>query len=80
MKATMLSVASLVPTCIKNVLIAFTVVMAILVPKSSYGATLSFDFSFTNTLGVTSGTVTGQIYGLSDNATSAARSIFFRIH
>jgi hypothetical protein len=37
---------------------------------------LTFDFSFTNTApGVTPGTVTGEIVGLSDNATSAATAV-----
>jgi hypothetical protein len=36
---------------------------------------LDFDFSFTNTIGDVSGTVTGEIVGLSDNSTSSASQV-----
>jgi hypothetical protein len=65
----------LVGFAIKNLLVAVTAFAAILTSAPSHASTLSFDFSFTNTLGVTPGTVTGQIYGLSDNATSAATAV-----
>jgi PEP-CTERM motif len=38
-------------------------------------AGLDFDFSFTNTLGTVSGTVTGEVFGLTDNSTSAATDL-----
>jgi hypothetical protein len=38
-------------------------------------AGLNFDFSFTDTVGNTSGTVTGEIIGLADNGTSAATDL-----
>src|SRR3974377_159666 len=37
--------------------------------------TRNFDFSVTNTIGTVSGTFTGEIFGLTDNATSAATSV-----
>ena len=40
------------------------------------GHPLIFDFSFTNDLGTAPGTVTGEIVGLSDNATSAATALY----
>jgi len=42
------------------------------------GQALTFDFSFTNdpTFGTASGTVTGEIVGLSDNASSAATAVY----
>lgn len=42
---------------------------------ASAHAGLNFDFSFTNTDGNVSGTVTGEIFGLTDNSTSAATDI-----
>jgi len=60
---------------IGKALTVFAVVVTAMVSGPSRANTLSFDFSFSNTLGVTPGTVTGQIYGLSDNATSAATSV-----
>ena len=46
--------------------------MSALVLASTPGHALTFDFSFTNVSGDTPGTVTGEIGGLVDNATSKA--------
>jgi hypothetical protein len=52
---------------------ALLAVTAILSSSPSYA--LTFDFSFTNTVGNVSGTVTGEIVGLADNSTSAATNV-----
>jgi PEP-CTERM motif len=61
---------------VKNLLMTVTAVMAILASAPSHA--LTFDFSFTNdpTLGTAPGTVTGEIVGLLDNATSAATAVY----
>jgi hypothetical protein len=43
---------------------------------STPGHALSFNFSFTNDIGNTPGTVTGEIDGLQDNASGPATAIF----
>jgi hypothetical protein len=60
----------------KTVLFAVTAVSAMLASAPSHA--LTFDFSFTNdpALGTIAGTVTGEIVGLSDNATSAATALY----
>jgi hypothetical protein len=45
---------------------------------STPGHALSFQFSFTNTIGNASGTVTGLIEGLTDNATSSATDVIIQ--
>jgi len=51
-------------------------VLALLLGAGTANAgTLNFDFSVTNTIGTVSGTFTGEIFGLTDNATSAATSV-----
>ena len=47
--------------------------VALAAPLSAHA--LDFDFSFTNTSGNTAGTVTGEIFGLTDNATSAPTDV-----
>jgi hypothetical protein len=42
---------------------------------SANATLLNFDFSFTNTTGNVDGTVTGEIFGLTDNAVSSASKI-----
>ena len=43
---------------------------------STPGHALSFDFSFSNTVGEIRGTVTGEFDGLQDNATGPATAVF----
>ena len=52
----------------------FTVVSGICF-TSSANAQSVYSFSVTNTIGNVSGTFTGEIYGLLDNATSSASSV-----
>jgi hypothetical protein len=55
---------------------AFAAVLAVL---STPGHALSFGFSFDNAGGGTmNGTVTGEIQGLSDNATSSATAVIIK--
>lgn len=53
----------------------FALTCALVGGTSSAHAGLNFDFSFTNTKGYDSGTVTGEIFGLTDNSTSAATDV-----
>lgn len=46
-----------------------------LITATSTASALTFKFSFENTSGAESGSLTGRIFGLSDNATGAASSI-----
>jgi hypothetical protein len=61
-----------------KLLIASLVTAVLAVPVSQPSTALTFDFSFTNdpTIGNVSGTVTGEIVGLTDNATSAATAVY----
>jgi hypothetical protein len=61
---------------VKNLVKAVTTIVIILVSAPGYA--LTFDFTFTNQLGfgTDSGTVTGEIVGLSNNATSAATAVY----
>jgi hypothetical protein len=43
-------------------------------PTASHAGPLDFMFSFSNTVGNVNGTVTGEIFGLSDNASNQAAS------
>jgi hypothetical protein len=54
-----------------------TAVSAVLISPLPAHAGLNFTFSFTNdpTYGNTPGTVTGEIFGLTDNSTSAATNV-----
>lgn len=52
-----------------------TVMAVAAMTASAQAGTLNFDFSFTNTFGNTGGTVTGEIFGLTNNATSAASAV-----
>jgi hypothetical protein len=47
-----------------------------ILPVSANASTLDFTFSFTNDSGDVNGTVTGEIIGLADNATSSASAIY----
>jgi hypothetical protein len=47
----------------------------VLLAGVAQAGTLNFDFSVTNTIGNVPGTFTGEIFGLTDNATSAASSV-----
>jgi hypothetical protein len=60
----------------RNSLIA-TAISAVLISPISAHAGLNFTFSFTNdpSVGNTPGTVTGEIFGLTDNSTSAATNV-----
>ncbi len=55
--------------------IAMAVLPLILSGGTARAGGLNFDFSITNTQGNVSGTVTGEIIGLADNATSAAAEV-----
>ena len=48
--------------------------------KAQAGPLLDFTFSFTDTTGGVSGTVTGEILGLSDNSTGAATDVLIESH
>ncbi len=57
-------------------LLRFTLASVVLLAASfSAQAALVFNFSITNAFGSVSGTVTGTIYGLTDNSTGAATSV-----
>lgn len=57
----------------KKLLIAVAAIAAM--TASARASALDFDFSITNTLGYNAGTVTGEIIGLSNNATSSATAV-----
>ena len=42
---------------------------------AAQGQIVNFDFSFQNTIGTVSGTVTGEILGLTDNSTGPATEV-----
>jgi hypothetical protein len=44
-------------------------------PTASHAGPLDFMFSFSNTVGNVNGTVTGEIFGLTDNATGPASNV-----
>jgi hypothetical protein len=44
-------------------------------PTASHAGPLDFMFSFSNTIGNVSGTVTGEVFGLTDNATGPASNV-----
>ncbi len=56
-------------------LIKCAVATALVLASSPSFASLTFEFSFTNTIGNTAGTVTGEVFGLVDNATVAATDV-----
>src|SRR5262249_42330598 len=56
------------------ILVAATLASA-MVLASTPGHALTFDFFFTNTTGITPGTVIGEIDGLMDNATGPATAV-----
>lgn len=61
----------IIPSFGRSVLAALLVSAGI--PQNA--TALDFTFSFSNTIGHISGTVTGEIFGLTDNATSSATSV-----
>jgi hypothetical protein len=58
----------------RRLLTLIAVTSALAAPLAAH-AQLNFDFSFTNTGGNAAGTVTGEIFGLTNNATSAPTDI-----
>jgi hypothetical protein len=58
----------------RKLLITTAVMVAIVVAQPAH-AGLNFLFSFTNTIGTVPGKVTGEIFGLTNNATSAATDV-----
>ena len=44
-------------------------------PTTSHATLLDFTFAFSNTVGSVAGTVTGEIFGLTDNATGPAANV-----
>src|SRR5271170_3031461 len=44
-------------------------------PTAAHAVPLDFMFSFSNTVGAVNGTVTGEIFGLTDNATGPASNV-----
>jgi hypothetical protein len=49
--------------------------IGLLHPAASQAVPLDFTFSFSNTVGNVAGTVTGEIFGLTDNATGPAQEV-----
>jgi hypothetical protein len=58
----------------RKVLTAMALASAFIAPVSARAA-LNFDFSFTNTFGSVPGTVTGEVFGLTDDATSTPTDV-----
>ena len=56
------------------VLVLLSVTGVLIAPLSAQAA-LNFDFSFTGTDGTVPGTVTGEVFGLTDNATSSPTDV-----
>jgi len=59
----------------KSLLRSAIALTALIIVSVSAQASLVFQFSITNTIGTVGGTVTGTIYGLSDNSTGAASDV-----